>query len=80
MRRFTPSRTLLQATMVQAQNNRAGMDYADFDGSQNAAASLDGFNYTSQASMDANDACVFPGEINGSDSMCRHKRVEPRGV
>ena len=29
---------------VQAQNNRAGVDYADFDGFQNAAASLDGFN------------------------------------
>ena len=54
--------------MVQAQNNRAGMDYGDFDGTQNAAASLDGFNFTSQASMDANDACVFPGEINGSDT------------
>ena len=53
--------------MVQAQNNRAGIDYGDFDGRQNAAASLDGFNYTSQASMDAYNQCVFAGDINGSD-------------
>ena len=53
--------------MVQAQNNRAGIDYGDFNGRQNAAASLDGFNYTSQASMDAYNECVFAGEINGSD-------------
>ncbi len=53
--------------LVQAQNNRAGIDYGDFDGRQNAAASLDGFNYTSQASMDAYNQCVFAGDINGSD-------------
>ena len=52
---------------IQAQNNRAGMDYGDFNGTQNAAASLDGFNFTSQASIDANDKCIFPGEINGDD-------------
>ncbi|MDB2328358.1 TonB-dependent receptor [Pseudomonadales bacterium] len=52
---------------VQAQNNRAGIDFADFDGFQNAAASLDGFNYSSQESMDAYNACVFSGDINGSD-------------
>ena len=52
---------------VQAQNNRAGIDYGDFDGRQNAAASLDGFNFTSQASMDAYNQCVFAGDINGSD-------------
>jgi len=52
---------------IMAQNNRAGIDYANFDGFQNAAASLDGWNYTSQESMDIYDNCVFPGEINGSD-------------
>jgi len=52
---------------VQAQNNRAGIDFADFDGFQNAAASLDGFNYSSQESMDAYNACVFSDEINGGD-------------
>ena len=52
---------------VQAQNLRAGMDYGNFDGFQNAAASLDGFNSTSQASIEANNRCVFPGEISGDD-------------
>ncbi len=53
--------------IVQAQNNRAGIDYADFDGLQNAAASLDGFNFTSQDSINLYNECVFPGEIQGSD-------------
>ena len=44
MRRFIPSPNPIHGEQVQAQNNRAGMDYADFDGIQNAAASLDGFN------------------------------------
>ena len=52
---------------VQAQNNRAGIDFADFDGFQNAAASLDGFNYSSPESRAAYNACVFSDEINGSD-------------
>ena len=53
--------------LVQAQNNRAGIDYGDFDGRQNAAASLDGFNFTSAASEQAYNECVFAGEIDGSD-------------
>ena len=52
---------------VQAQHNRAGIDFADFNGFQNAAASLDGFNQTSQASADRYNACVFTGSIDGSD-------------
>ena len=35
---------------VLAQHNRAGIDFGDFDGFQNAAASLDGFDNTSAAS------------------------------
>ena len=54
---------------AEAQPNRAGLDYADFDGFQNAAASLDGFNNTSDASLAALDRCVFPGDIDG-DSVC----------
>jgi len=50
-----------------AQNNRPGVDYADFDGFQNAAASMDGFNNTSEASAAALNACVFSGDITGSD-------------
>jgi len=52
---------------VQAQNNRAGIDYYDGDGEQNAAASLDGWNYTSQESKDLYNQCVFPGDISGDD-------------
>ncbi len=51
----------------QAQHNRAGIDFADFDGFQNAAASLDGFNYTSPESAAAYNACVFEGDIKGDD-------------
>jgi outer membrane receptor protein involved in Fe transport len=51
----------------QAQRNRAGIDFGDFDGMQNAAASLDGFGYTSQASADSYNNCVFPGDVSGSD-------------
>lgn len=50
---------------VQAQHNRAGVDVAEFDGFQNAAASLDGFNQTSQASADRYNDCVFPGDLDG---------------
>ncbi len=53
----------------QAQRNRPGIDFGDFNGFQNAAASLDGFNYTSPASGALYNACVFPGEIDG-DSVC----------
>jgi outer membrane receptor protein involved in Fe transport len=51
----------------QAQNNRAGVDFGDFDGTQNAAASLDGFNNTSPESAARYNACVFPDDIDGDD-------------
>jgi iron complex outermembrane receptor protein len=51
----------------QAQRNRAGIDFGDFDGMQNAAASLDGFNYTSPESAQRYNDCVFGGDISGSD-------------
>ncbi len=54
-----------------AQPNRAGLDYADFDGFQNAMASLGGWNNNDNdagaASLAAHNACVFPGDISGSD-------------
>lgn len=52
---------------VQAQHNRAGIDLAEFDGFQNAAASLDGFNNTSAASAARYNECVFTGDIEGDD-------------
>jgi outer membrane receptor protein involved in Fe transport len=51
----------------EAQPNRAGLDFADFDGFQNAMASLDGWNSTSAESLAAYNECVFPGDISGSD-------------
>jgi len=51
----------------QAQRNRAGIDFGDFDGMQHAAASLDGFNYTSPESAALYNSCVFSGNISGSD-------------
>jgi outer membrane receptor protein involved in Fe transport len=51
----------------QAQRNRAGIDFGDFDGMQNAMASLDGFNNTSAASAALYNSCVFPGDISGGD-------------
>lgn len=51
----------------QAQRNRAGIDFGDFDGMQHAAASLDGFNYTSPESAALSNSCVFSGNISGSD-------------
>ncbi len=51
----------------QAQHVRPGVDFGDFDGFQNAAASLDGFNNTSAASAARYNKCVFPGDIDGSD-------------
>ena len=50
-----------------AQPNRAGLDYMDAAGFQNAMASLDGWNQTSDASLAAYNECVFPGDISGSD-------------
>ncbi len=54
-------------SLDQAQRNRPGIDYGDFDGFLNAAASLDGFNMTSPATAARYNACVFPGEIGGDD-------------
>ena len=54
---------------VTAQNNRAGIDYGDFSGKMNAAASMDGFGVTSAASAAALNGCVFPGDISG-DELC----------
>ena len=51
----------------EAQSNRPGLDHADFDGFQNAIASLDGFNETSEESLARYNECVFPGDISGSD-------------
>jgi len=52
---------------VLAQRNRAGIDYGDFDGFTNAAASLDGFNFTSPETAARYNDCVFPGKIKGDD-------------
>jgi len=52
---------------VLAQHNRPGLDYSANNGFQNAAASMDGFNNTSAASAAALNACVFGGDISGSD-------------
>jgi len=52
---------------VLARRNRAGIDFGDFDGFQNAAASLDGFNQTSPESAARLNSCVFPGSIDGDD-------------
>lgn len=57
----------LTGANVQAQHVRAGVDVQDWDGAQNAAASLDGFNNTSAASAAALNNCVFPDAISGDD-------------
>lgn len=57
----------LTGANVQAQHIRAGVDVQDWDGAQNAAASLDGFNNTSAASAAALNNCVFPDAISGDD-------------
>ena len=51
----------------QAQRVRPGIDPGAFNGMQNAAASLDGFNNTSAASAARYNDCVFPGDIAGDD-------------
>lgn len=53
--------------MDQAQRIRPGIDFGDFDGVLNAAASLDGFNNSSAASLARLNDCVFPGDIDGDD-------------
>ena len=52
---------------VQAQHNRLGVDVAEFAGFRNAAASLDGFGFTSAASAARYADCVFPKDISGDD-------------
>lgn len=52
---------------VQAQHNRLGTDVAEFAGFRNAAASLDGFGFTSPASAARYNECVFTGDISGED-------------
>jgi outer membrane receptor protein involved in Fe transport len=66
------SRTFTDPTtgqQVLAQRIRPGIDYGDFDGFQNAAASMDGFNVTSPDSAARLNECVFPGSIDG-DEVC----------
>lgn len=53
--------------MRQAQRVRPGIDFGDFNGAQNAAASIDGFNSTSAASAQRYNDCVFGGDIDGGD-------------
>ena len=53
--------------LVQAQSNRLGVDVAEFDGFRNAAASMDGLGFTSDASAAALNNCVFDGDIDGKD-------------
>lgn len=52
---------------VQTQANRAGIDYGDFDGFPNYAASLDGFGVTTPETAARYNDCVFPGKIKGND-------------
>ena len=55
--------------VVVAQNNRLGMDYADFNGTRNAASMMNGFGVTSAASAAILNNCVFTGDIGG-DELC----------
>lgn len=57
----------ITGSIDRAQRIRPGIDFGDFNGFQNAAASLDGFNNTSAASAARYNDCVFPGEIDGDD-------------
>ncbi|MBS24679.1 MAG: hypothetical protein CMQ28_03455 [Gammaproteobacteria bacterium] len=57
----------MTGALDQAQRVRPGIDFGGFNGSQNAAASLDGFNNTSAASASLYNDCVFPSEIDGGD-------------
>ncbi|MAM48719.1 MAG: hypothetical protein CMP90_07200, partial [Gammaproteobacteria bacterium] len=53
--------------MRQAQRVRPGINFGDFNGARNAAASIDGFNSTSAASAQRYNDCVFGGDIEGGD-------------
>jgi len=57
----------ITGALVEAQHNRLGIDVAEFDGFRNAAASLDGFGVTSDASAARLNNCVFDGDIDGDD-------------
>ena len=47
------SQTPQQGSLQKHNRTERVLDYADFDGFQNAVASLDGFNQTSDASLDS---------------------------
>ena len=53
--------------LEQAQPARAGIDFSDNDGFQNAAASLTDFNFTSPEDAARYNNCVFGGDIDGDD-------------
>ena len=53
--------------VVEAQRIRPGIDFSDADGFQNAAASLDGFNTSSDESVERYNRCVFSKDVDGSD-------------
>jgi outer membrane receptor protein involved in Fe transport len=53
--------------IVLAQHARAGVDDVSWAGAMNAAASLDGFNFTSPESAARYNDCVFGGDIEGDD-------------
>ena len=57
----------LTGEVKNVQPNRAGLDYADFDGFQKPWHLWIGRNQTSEASLAAYNNCVFPGDIDGSD-------------
>ena len=63
----------LTGAVQDAQSNRLGLDYADFNGFQNAAASMGGFNDNTNAAgiagLAALNSCVFPDDIDG-DKLC----------
>lgn len=70
---FDASSPILQFTdpvtgaIREAQRARAGIDFVDADGFQNAAASLTGFNNTSPEDAALYNSCVFDGDIDGDD-------------
>jgi outer membrane receptor protein involved in Fe transport len=70
---FDASRATLSFTdpqtgrVLQAQHARPGIDFVDADGFQNAAASMTGFNQTSDADAAELNGCAFGGSIDGDD-------------
>ena len=63
----------------QAQRVRPGIDPGAFNGVHNAAASLDGFNNTSDASAARYNDCVFPGDIAGDD-LCAERILSSKAL